>query len=83
MPVKRASLRCSQKKLSTLKKTRKSLAFERKENETNGSRKPLTLENRQLKLQALASIKVTNAGISFGENHGEGFNCNQSSCLKI
>ena len=86
MPVKRASLRRGQKKWSALKKRRKSLAFGRKENETNGSRKPLTLENRQLKLQALASIKVTNAGISFGENHiiiGEGFNCNHSSCLKI
>ena len=57
------------KKWSALKKRRKSLAFGRKENETNGSMKPLTLENRQLKLQTLASIKVTNAGISFGENH--------------
>ena len=43
MSVKRASLRRGQKKWCALKKRRKSLAFGRKENETNGSRKPLTL----------------------------------------
>ena len=43
MSVKRASLRRGQKKRCALKKRKKSLAFGRKENETNGSRKPLTL----------------------------------------
>ena len=53
MPVKRASLRRGQKKRSALKKRRKSLTFGRKENETNESRKKLTLEKSTAEVAGL------------------------------